>query len=95
MHEIFHSEDCGVSLICRCCRAEICDQRLTRSQRIARRGDLWPYPTQNALGTVTPWRQRFQKLLGCWAARLRVGNAERAQAAMPVNEVPEHKRSIG
>ncbi len=95
MNEIFHSEDCGLSLICRCCRAEVCDQRLTRSQRITRRGELWPYPTQNALGIVTLWRQRFQKLLGCWVARLRIGNAERSQAAMSVKEVPEHKRSIG
>jgi len=81
MHEIFHSEDCGLSLICRCCRADVCDQRLTRSQRMTRRGDLWPSPIQSAPGTVTPRLSRFQKLLGCWAARLRIPNIHLGIAA--------------
>ena len=42
MHELFHTEDCGLSLICRCCRAPICERRLARSDRLRVQRDLWP-----------------------------------------------------
>jgi len=42
MHELFHTEDCGLSLICRCCRAPICERRLARSDRLYVERDLWP-----------------------------------------------------
>jgi hypothetical protein len=41
MHELFHTEDCGLSLICRCCRGPICERRLTRSDRLRVQRDLW------------------------------------------------------
>jgi hypothetical protein len=42
MHELFHTEDCGLSLICRCCRGPICERRLTRADRLRVQRDLWP-----------------------------------------------------
>ena len=42
MHELFHTEDCGLSLICRCCRGPVCERRLTRADRLRMQRDLWP-----------------------------------------------------
>lgn len=41
MKEIFHTEDCALSLICRCCRGPVCDHRLAKSDRMARACNLW------------------------------------------------------
>ena len=41
MNELFHTEDCGLSLICRCCRGPVCEGRLTRADRRKRKRDLW------------------------------------------------------
>jgi len=43
MNEMFHTEDCGVSLICRCCRGPACERRQTRSERMSVPRDLWPH----------------------------------------------------
>jgi hypothetical protein len=42
MHEQFHTEDCGISLICRCCRGPVCERYLSRTDRLRRQRDLWP-----------------------------------------------------
>jgi len=42
MHELFHTEDCGLSLLCRCCRAPVCERHLSRADRMQFRGELWP-----------------------------------------------------
>ena len=41
MNELFHTEDCGLSLICRCCRGPVCAQRFTRADRMRVQRDLW------------------------------------------------------
>jgi hypothetical protein len=41
MNEIFHTEDCGISLLCRCCRAPVCEQRLSKADRLRVRRELW------------------------------------------------------
>jgi hypothetical protein len=41
MTEFFHTEDCGLSLICRCCRGPVCEQRLTRADRMRVQRELW------------------------------------------------------
>ncbi len=41
MKELFHTEDCGLSLICRCCRGPVCEQRLTRADRMSVQRELW------------------------------------------------------
>jgi IS5 family transposase len=41
MHKMFHTEDCGLSLICRCCRGPICERRLTRADRLRGQHNLW------------------------------------------------------
>ena len=52
MNEIFHTEDCAISLICRCCRAPVCKQRLAKADRMQMHRWLWPH----AHG-LTPTRQ--------------------------------------
>jgi hypothetical protein len=42
-HELFHTEDCGLSLLCRCCRGPVCAQRLSKADRMAVNGGLWRY----------------------------------------------------
>ena len=41
MNELFHTEDCGISLICRCCRGPVYAQRLTRAERVRVQRELW------------------------------------------------------
>ena len=41
MNELFHTEDCGLSLICRCRRGPVCEQRFTRADRMRVQRDLW------------------------------------------------------
>jgi len=41
MNELFHTEDCGISLICRCCRAPICERNTTKADRMRVQRDLW------------------------------------------------------
>jgi hypothetical protein len=41
MNELFHAEDCGLSLICRCCRAPACARTLTKADRLRIRRELW------------------------------------------------------
>lgn len=50
MHELFHTEECGLSLICRCCRAPICERRLARADRLRMQRDLWPSTTKQRSG---------------------------------------------
>jgi hypothetical protein len=42
MHEQFHTEDCGISLICRCCRGPVCYRHLSHADRMSIRRELWP-----------------------------------------------------
>ena len=42
MHELFHTEECALSLICRCCRGPTCERRLARSDCLRVQQDLWP-----------------------------------------------------
>src|SRR5687767_5986008 len=46
MNEIFHTEDCGLSLICRCCRGPVCAQRLSKADRLRVQKDWAAYPTR-------------------------------------------------
>jgi hypothetical protein len=43
MNELFHTEDCALSLICRCCRSPVCERYLTRADRMKVQRDLWPH----------------------------------------------------
>jgi hypothetical protein len=43
MTEAFHTEDCGLSLICRCCRGPVCEQRLTKADRMRMQRELWAH----------------------------------------------------
>jgi hypothetical protein len=42
MNEQFHTQDCGISLICRCCRGRICYRHLSRADQMSIRRELWP-----------------------------------------------------
>lgn len=44
MKHSFHTEDCGVSLICRCCRGPICEQRLSKADRMRIQREWAEYP---------------------------------------------------
>ena len=46
MSHLFHTEDCGVSLLCRCCRSPVCKQRLSKADRMRIQRDWAPYPTR-------------------------------------------------
>lgn len=61
MNEIFHTEDCGVSLICRCCRARVCERNLSRADRMRMRRDLWPTHSTRDRVTATNCRKRTAK----------------------------------
>jgi hypothetical protein len=41
MNESFHTEDCALSLICRCCRDPVCKRTLTKADRLRTRRELW------------------------------------------------------
>jgi hypothetical protein len=43
MNNLFHTEDCALSLLCRCCRARVCEQQLTKAERMKVPRDLWSY----------------------------------------------------
>lgn len=80
MHELFHTEDCGVSLLCRCCRAPVCERHLSRADRMQFRRELWPsefarrfriqkprhgYPKRGSFGIVSETIGRLTR----WALR--------------------------
>jgi hypothetical protein len=46
MHESFHTEDCGLSLMCRCCRAPVCERTLAKADRLRIRRELWTRDVQ-------------------------------------------------
>lgn len=59
MRELFHTEDCGISLICRCCRGPVCAQQLTKADRLRVERDLWapdhPWPARRAPKQLFSW----------------------------------------
>jgi hypothetical protein len=68
MNESFHTEDCGISLICRCCRAAVCEQRLSRADRMRSQRELWAdYSQTDQNVTMKSWRRRSENVLGCFA----------------------------
>jgi len=68
MKELFHTEDCGISLICRCCRAPVCEQRLSRADRMRVQRELWADDSQaGPRVAMTPWRRRSKNVLSCFA----------------------------
>src|SRR5581483_1471028 len=56
MRQLFHTEDCALSLLCRCCRAPVCERRLARADRLRMQRDLWP-------AAMTPMGARVQRHL--------------------------------
>lgn len=46
MKHFFHTEDCGVFLICRCCRGPVCEQRLSKADRMRVERDWAMYSTR-------------------------------------------------
>jgi hypothetical protein len=68
MKHIFHTEDCGISLICRCCRGLVCQQRLTRSDRLRVRRELWEDYSLERRGDEP--QSRVKNLLRVCAAKL-------------------------
>ncbi|GEM_PF-6686364 len=54
MRQLFHTEDCALSLLCRCCRAPVCERRLARADRLRMQRDLWP-------AAMTPMGARVSK----------------------------------
>ena len=65
MNELFHTEDCGISLICRCCRGPVCEQRLSRADRMRVQRELWAdYSPTSKSFTTKSWRQ---PLKNCFA----------------------------
>ena len=46
MKHFFHTEDCDVSLICRCCRGPVCEQRLSKADRMRVERDWAAYSTR-------------------------------------------------
>jgi hypothetical protein len=44
MNHLFHTEDCGVSLLCRCCRSPVCKQRLSKADRMRLQPGWGAYP---------------------------------------------------
>jgi hypothetical protein len=68
MDELFHTEDCGISLICRCCRAQVCEQRLSRADRMRVRRELWSdYSQTRQSFPMKSWRRRSKNVLGYFA----------------------------
>jgi hypothetical protein len=41
MRHLFHTDDCGISLICRCCRGPTCERRLDLTDIRSLERDLW------------------------------------------------------
>ena len=63
MKELFHTEDCGLSLICRCCRGPVCERRLTKAHRMRVERGLWSHEYRNRrLGSP---KRHGKRLLGC------------------------------
>ncbi len=56
MNELFHTEDCALSLICRCCRSPVCEQYLTRADRMKVQRDLWPHHRPQQIRSVPKHR---------------------------------------
>jgi amino-acid racemase len=68
MHELFHTEDCGLSLICRCCRGSVCEQRLSRAERMRVQRELWMNYSRTSEGFATKsWRRYLKNVAGCFA----------------------------
>lgn len=66
MHELFHTEDCALSLLCRCCRGPTCERRLARSDRLRMQRDLWPGTIKQRSGT-DPKRRATRALSGIFS----------------------------
>jgi hypothetical protein len=58
MKELFHTEDCGLSLICRCCRGPVCEQRLTKADRLRVHHELWAQKDRRRYGFQTRLAKR-------------------------------------
>lgn len=43
MKKLFHTEDCGLSLICRCCRRPVCERNLAKADRMRIQRELWSH----------------------------------------------------
>ena len=68
MNELFHTEDCGLSLICRCCRGPVCEQRLSRADRMRVQRELWMDYSQTTQSFATKsWRRHPKNILGSHA----------------------------
>ena len=62
MKELFHTEDCGLSLICRCCRGPVSEQRLTRADRLRVQRELWAQKDRRRYGFRTrPAKRHVQQ----------------------------------
>ena len=67
MNELFHTEDCGISLICRCCRAAVCERNLSRADRMRIHRGLWSHvSTKNQVrhaGNAQPYLQKVYECI--------------------------------
>jgi hypothetical protein len=72
MMELFHTEDCGLSLICRCCRGPVCERRLTRADRMRDERGLWSheYRDRRHRSPIRHGKRRLRWLLGCLSSLL-------------------------
>ncbi len=68
MNELFHTEDCGLSLICRCCRGPVCEARPTRTDRTKRQHDLWAFESRHCRPgfPLRHAKQYLRKRFGCF-----------------------------
>lgn len=65
MNELFHTEDCGLSLICRCCRTPVCERNLSRADRMRIHRELWPHvSTKNQVRRAGSAQQYLRKVYG-------------------------------
>jgi hypothetical protein len=72
MNEQFHTEDCGISLICRCCRGPVCKRYLSRTDRLRCQRDLWPDGTahERLVATTGNSRVKIFTHFARWARQL-------------------------
>jgi hypothetical protein len=71
MNELFHTEDCGISLICRCCRGPVCEQRLTKADRLRVQRDLWEgYSQTRQSFAIKISRRHLKNVFGCFAPEI-------------------------
>jgi hypothetical protein len=70
--ELFHTEDCGLSLLCRCCRGSICEQRLSKSDRLKVELNFWTYaygahPHDRSMANS---KRQLKHRVGDWSLRV-------------------------